>query len=676
MEHWGIDTFFSISITAAEHMPEIADRLFSWPVFVDDSIFHDYAVWKSVPVLLTGNTTALYPWRQKVFRAISERYPSLACPHGGYSPRTRFDNVLVGERYARTISASWFVPTCGTVAKEVVRKHFEIPACGACLITEDSAGLTAAGFVDMENCVFADAGNVVDRLKWLDAHPDRLQSIIDAGSRLVHARHTLKKRDQILQWFLLRSRVRSDERIIQLNPFEAPVIVERSTGIESEHVISGGAHLWLLARGDAAIHAGRYDEAQEHYTKCANYLPWMPEPKVRIALCSLYRGDPAKALGCLDESLRFILDQYRAVDPDPVEWAYRIVALLCLGRIASAAGDAGRYPQLFHPTLYVAQWACTVLRGGDPGGHSIPDPTARRATIHVLPERSFEDAVAEICLMLQASGKSRFAALLQNRIRSSSNEPGATRGIAFTDALLPRLRGPGIRPVVPVEVRAFVRSCAKPVKRGARWALHGFEKRFAFILPYRLSAMREDEFFTAVHSIARREDINSVLSIGRRRRAAMRALVAGIEPSSSRPPPLLVAHSRAPWVRDIARKTPLAINGASRRHPAARQEDLDHLLAERAPDAFPAFDLVLLDLDAVDEASVNGSLLIEFLQRATFVLLENTTRFHALQQHLRRDSSFRAVAENPGLRRGYAIYQKLEAARRPSTARQDEAVVV
>jgi hypothetical protein len=188
--------------------------------------------------------------------------------------------------------------------------------------------------------------------------------------------------------------------------------------------------------------------------------------------------------------------------------------------------------------------------------------------------------------------------------------------------------------------------------------------------------MREDEFFTAVHSIARREDINSVLSIGRRRRAAMRALVAGIEPSSSRPPPLLVAHSRAPWVRDIARKTPLAINGASRRHPAARQEDLDHLLAERAPDAFPAFDLVLLDLDAVDEASVNGSLLIEFLQRATFVLLENTTRFHALQQHLRRDSSFRAVAENPGLRRGYAIYQKLEAARRPSTARQDEAVVV
>src|SRR4051794_8951498 len=32
MEDWGIETFFSIATTAAEHTPEIADRLFTWPV--------------------------------------------------------------------------------------------------------------------------------------------------------------------------------------------------------------------------------------------------------------------------------------------------------------------------------------------------------------------------------------------------------------------------------------------------------------------------------------------------------------------------------------------------------------------------------------------------------------------------------------------------------------------
>src|ERR1700757_1414209 len=47
MECWGIDTYFAISVTAAEHTPAIADRLFVWPNFVDPAIFHDYQQWKS-----------------------------------------------------------------------------------------------------------------------------------------------------------------------------------------------------------------------------------------------------------------------------------------------------------------------------------------------------------------------------------------------------------------------------------------------------------------------------------------------------------------------------------------------------------------------------------------------------------------------------------------------------
>ena len=88
MDHLGIETFFAIATTAAEHTPAIAERLFVWPNFVDADVYHDYGQWKNIPVLFTGNQSALYPWRQLVDKQISKRYPSMHCPHGGYDPRS------------------------------------------------------------------------------------------------------------------------------------------------------------------------------------------------------------------------------------------------------------------------------------------------------------------------------------------------------------------------------------------------------------------------------------------------------------------------------------------------------------------------------------------------------------------------------------------------------------
>ena len=54
MEHWGIETFFSISTTAGEHTPEMASNLFVWAVFVYSTIYRDYGEWKSIPALVHG----------------------------------------------------------------------------------------------------------------------------------------------------------------------------------------------------------------------------------------------------------------------------------------------------------------------------------------------------------------------------------------------------------------------------------------------------------------------------------------------------------------------------------------------------------------------------------------------------------------------------------------------
>src|SRR4029077_8229524 len=208
----------------------IADNLFSWPNCIDPETYRDYGEWKSIPVLFSGNTNALYPWRQKIIRLVSERYPSLICPHTGYDPGAAAAQVLFGERYARMINASVMAPACGTVAKEVVRKHFEIPACKSCLVTEQSAALEAAGFIDMENCVFADERDVLDKIQHLFRNPVELQEITERGYQLVHARHTFRQRDQIFQWYSLQRSLQPHQIIVQSNPFGPLAVVDKSSG--------------------------------------------------------------------------------------------------------------------------------------------------------------------------------------------------------------------------------------------------------------------------------------------------------------------------------------------------------------------------------------------------------------------------------------------------------------
>ena len=296
MERWGIDTAFSISATAVEHIPALADKLFIWPNFIDPEVFRDYGLPKIIPVLFSGSQDSQYPWRRGIFKLVSQYYPSLVCPHRGYTTRYGAFQMLVGESYARTINASWFVPTCGTVAKDVVRKHFEIPACKACLITEKSPGLEAAGFIDMKNCVFADQSNVLDKLHYLFENPGVLEEIINAGYQLVHDRHTQKQRDQIYQWYNLNLQLKPDQKIVQLGPFEPLTVMQRSCVSVDSPVLSNSQHLTLLREGDKKLLKGKYEEAERLYLGCLNYIPWMPEPKLKLAICSLYKGDARRAL--------------------------------------------------------------------------------------------------------------------------------------------------------------------------------------------------------------------------------------------------------------------------------------------------------------------------------------------------------------------------------------------
>jgi hypothetical protein len=421
VNEWGLEALFSVSATAIEHLPSMVDNLFIWPVFVDSDVFRNYGESKLIPVLLTGSMAPQYPWRNRVYKLVSDRYPSLTCPHNGYLSQSGPGQMLHGQLYARTINASLVVPACGTVAKEVVRKHFEIPACKACLITERSPALEAAGFVDMDNCVLADEYDIVDKLAYLFSHREEIERISVAGYELVHARHTLKHREQIAQWFQLRSCLGADQRIIQSGPFGSLSVVNACSATHSVYVRSNGLHLQLLADGDRKLKNGAYEEAEAAYLKCLGYMNAMPEPKLRVAVCELYRGNADAASTRLFALLEYTLAEYNAVDPDPVEWAYYIIALLCRGRVSNATERARQFLSLRHPELDRARIAVSMLTGKS--AFTLCSNTSERKSVHQLTDRTVGEWMQQICVMLKACDQQKLADRLAQASSQTVEDP-------------------------------------------------------------------------------------------------------------------------------------------------------------------------------------------------------------------------------------------------------------
>src|SRR5215510_12959387 len=99
--------------------------------------------------------------------------------------------------------------------------------------------------------------------------------------------------------------------------------------------LARGLNRALWAEGDAKLGSGHYDEAETLYLRCLSYHH-IPEARLRLALCYLYKGNAYLAL------------RWDA-EPDPIEWPYLIVALLCCGKLREATARANQFQTLCHP---------------------------------------------------------------------------------------------------------------------------------------------------------------------------------------------------------------------------------------------------------------------------------------------------------------------------------------
>ncbi|MBX5240880.1 glycosyltransferase [Rhizobium sp. NLR22b] len=459
MEHWGIETYFAIATMAPEYMPAMRENLFVWPNFIDPEVYRDYGQQKVIPVTLTGQAYGLYPWRQMVFPTIRDRYPCLVSPQHAYESKLAAQ-LLSGEAYARALNASFVVPTCGTMGGEVVRKHFEIPGAKACLVTERTAAVEAAGFVDMQNCVFVDGSNVVERLDYLFAHPDELRRITTAGFSLIHSRHTLSHRPQVYQWFTLNKSLQFGERIIQSGPFGDLTKVRRISKQESVHIVGEACDRTLLKQGDLLLQQGRVEEAKHRYLSCLDYVSYLPEAKFRLAICALQEGDADRACDLLVDLVKVTIIEYGALDPDPVEWAYFLLALICRGQFERARKLQDFYPSLSHDEFRRARLVIAQLaRSAD--GVALGRHGRDRKSIHQLFDRTDTEWFGWFAEILERCRQPDLANILRHAPLSASGgekvappqfKPGAgwrLRLYSCIDGLMIKLRLNGLRPNVP-----------------------------------------------------------------------------------------------------------------------------------------------------------------------------------------------------------------------------------
>lgn len=435
----GFHAVFAICTTAGEHFPQFKDRLYYWPNFIDERTFRQRQQDKTDIIYIIGNMGVEYPWRKKIRDVLLDTFPAKQSPHVGYSGREA-NKMPIGANYARLLGSAWFAPTCGTLAKDLVRKHLEIPAVGTCLIAERTAILELAGFSDMTNVIFADEHDVVDKVTHLLRNPDALRRIIENGHDLVHRKHTMRARTQIFDWLLLHRQTSLGARIVQTDPFGQLVLQPRGQKESlTLHVEGRGDHLRLLDEMVRYINADRLDLALPLIKEGKRIAPFMPDIDFLEAYYYLQAGKPKKAVQILVRIIKFTMDLSKTCPPDPIEWAYLIVALLAMGRNKAAFRHARQFLEVSHPELNKARAAVFLLQSSAP----LSVESKKFLSIHRLQEKPLPLWMNSLALLLESSGRTNSA----RRVRSF---PWNSVGTEASICEFIRKSGRAPRPAVPL----------------------------------------------------------------------------------------------------------------------------------------------------------------------------------------------------------------------------------
>ncbi|TJY44266.1 glycosyltransferase family 1 protein [Cohnella pontilimi] len=180
-----------------EWYPELSDRMKWLPIFVNTEIFKDYQLPKEIDWLMMGIIGwGCYPLRNRMYDAMKDKPGFVYHPHPGYRniEDQEEKQVFVGERYAQEINRAKMFLTCGLSFNYPIIKYYEVLACNTLLLAPSSQELTDLGFVPDENYIAVDENDFMEKTHYYLSEEQLRIEIAERGYRMVHERHSVKKR--------------------------------------------------------------------------------------------------------------------------------------------------------------------------------------------------------------------------------------------------------------------------------------------------------------------------------------------------------------------------------------------------------------------------------------------------------------------------------------------------
>jgi hypothetical protein len=321
----GVDAYFTQETTfGGIDYQYLSYKIFYFPWSIDKEVYKNYNLEKTHKIILLGNHGYTYPWRTEIFPIVEQEYEHyrLQYPKDGKG--------IYGADFSKIINQSTFAPTCGGYTDILVRKHFEIPASYCCLITEKTEATLQAGFIDMENCVFANKDNFREKMNFLLQNPEKVKEITKKGYEFVQQNHTDEQRTQILDWYYLfkekkENPKKENQHIIQTSLFAK---LELSDNPEKHYHqkenkftrLSDEANT-LFWQCDIKGFRDKYEWAHK------NYLYYSPDILVPLTLADICLGNLDEAVQCLKHTLEF--ETQNNLLPNLIEYSLILLSINC-----------------------------------------------------------------------------------------------------------------------------------------------------------------------------------------------------------------------------------------------------------------------------------------------------------------------------------------------------------
>ncbi len=343
VEAFGIEAIFAYDSNHEEQMPELAGMTYSASMPIDPAIHREYGLEKLIPISVFGGFAEprFYAWRAATIPRLQARFPTFVHTHPGYRKSATHPFAVHGERYARQLNRSWFSLADSTRLDYVVRKHLEIPACGAVVIAPDSAALADYGLADMATCVTGSGSELLDKIAAVAADPALYEGIRQAGQRLVLDRHTPQRWRAITDWFAQRRRATPGEMVVQQGMFGPFHLVPALPGTPRCAAMPNRPNevtAILRAARTALLTGNCLDASESRLREAASWLAHLTEPWLLLGVIALLRGDGVEARRCLlrPSAIQFqrhaphIAAEDARVCFDPVELAFLLLTATLL----------------------------------------------------------------------------------------------------------------------------------------------------------------------------------------------------------------------------------------------------------------------------------------------------------------------------------------------------------